>query len=1124
MKLGLNIKSHTDSIYKLEKRLDPVNPPYMEYYKSTSNTSPTMGSWSKTIPFWENGYFLWTRWVYTYTNGTLEMSDPVLDKTWSIMTDYEASKSWTKRFDELTNYGKVKGIVCDPISGALYFNADYINAGKIKAQYIDTQGLIIRENSQGYLEPVLVDDGTEGLRLSDVAKSGSYSDLDGKPNLSSVATSGNYSDLSGKPNLSSVATSGQYSDLNGKPALSTVATSGKYSDLDGKPNLSSVATSGNYSDLSGKPSLSTVATSGKYSDLLNSPKLSTVATSGNYSDLNGKPDIDGSIKTALKGYIYADGTVGATPKDGATGFLVSSDGTLQASNAVIYGKVVASAGAIGGIYIYKNSIASQNGKFSVDENGYIQAKSGTIGGIDIVDNGLHSWQYLTYNGDYLLDENGDKIIKNLFSLDNDGNLYALNAHIGGSIDIGTSIGNNTTIADLINSKNDFDSRKETIDKNNEIIQQNKSIWDESAKAQIENDRIIANWCKSNDKTLIDGAKIYAGSITAEQITTDNIVGTNGWINIHEGTFNFGDKISWDGKNLSIDATTVKAIIKDDVDWENLTDKAGRSEWRQWSTDNMDTLLRQGRYMIIGGACANSPVTAWFWCEVYNYGEDNSNARVYQRVWKDNDKTLVYERMCYNGKWDSWDKTATSGNIIGIINMSKETTTISNKFIDIDGLVTFNGSNNAIANGIKDAKSAGTTAQSNFDNWKSNNEVDKKLNHAYKLVNSWAHDALSDSTTINGGLIETNTITADKIAVNDLYAFGATIGGITINSNSITAPNFSLSSDGTLTASNANITGTITGSIIKSSNSYWDDGNGHLLGRLVYLDNVTYANGGDDGSSNVSRGIGLFGAYGATADIGVLGNDKNITDSNNWYTGLHLDLASTTLRQPASQNCKVMLYNGNVKIKSNTGASIIVYDANNAEKINTIGMNGRVLISDYITFTHPDDKSFHSLSSIQHINNYLEIIVDNQAYGVNAWLSDKTLKRNISNTRINGSSILRNIEFKQFDWIDTGKHENIGVIAQDIEKIDENLVLKIKQCDGTYSYQINPNEFATITAKALQEQITRIDNVENNAFNITSELENTKNELLIENQKLKDRLDYLEAKIKYINGEKSSYSE
>lgn len=1197
MKLGFDIKSHTDSIYKLEKRLDPVNPPYMEYYKSTSNTSPTMGSWSKTIPFWESEHFLWTRWVYTYTNGTLEMSDPVLDKTWSIMTDYEASKSWTKRFDELTNYGKVKGILCDPISGAVYFNADYINTGKLKAQFIDTQGIIIRENDQGYLEPVLVDDDVQGLKLNKVATSGSYNDLSGTPNLSSVATSGNYSDLNGKPNLSSVATTGKYSDLNGKP------------------NLSDVATSGNYSDLKGKPNLSNVATTGKYSDLLNTPSLSSVATSGNYSDLKGKPDIDGTIKTALKGYIYADGTVGATPKDGATGFLVSSDGTLQASNAVIYGKVVASAGAIGGIYIYKNSIASQNGKFSVDENGYIQAKSGTIGGIDISDNGLHSWQYLTYNGDYLLDGDGNRIIKKLFSLDNEGNLYALNAHIGGSIDIGTTIGN-STVGDVLHSIDDVKAN----------IRENESKLNDVYNSQVSNDLLISSWCNSNDKTLIDGGKIYAGSITANQITTDDIIGENGWINLRKGTFNFKDKISWDGTTFSIDANAVKAIVKHDVDWENLTDKAGRSEWRQWSTDDMNTFTRQGKYMVVGGTCVNSPVTTWFWCEVFNYGDDKSNARVYQRVWKDNDKNLVFERMCYNGVWDSWSKIANSGNIVGVINMSNESTKISNKFIDIDGLVTFNNSNNAIANKIADAKKAGTDAQSQAStaqgiaNTAVNNankaqktadtavtnaktaqdtadSANKKATATDLLVSNWCN--LNDKTLIDGSKIYTGTITADKLNVNEMqgtngviylkdgtfdYGNGklkwdgstltvngngsfsgnisastGNIGGWVIESNGIYQRNafgnvsvttgvggigaigttdvdflrvqksdgtypFYVHKDGSMYASNATISGTITGSIIKSSNSYWDDGNGHLLGRMVYLDNVTYANGGDDGSTNVSRGIGLFGAYGATADVGILGNDKNTTDSNNWYTGLHLDLASTTLRQPASQNCKVMLYNGNVKIKSNTGASIIVYDANNAEKINTIGMYGRVLINDYITFTHPNDKCFHSLSSIQHINNYLEIIVDNAAYGVSAWVSDKTLKRNISSTRINGSSILRNIEFKQFDWIDTGKHENIGVIAQDLEKIDENLVLKIKQCDGTYSYQINPNEFATITAKALQEQMTRIDNIENNASNITCKLENVKNELLLENQKLKARLDYLEAKVKYMNGEKSSYSE
>ena len=89
--------------------------------------------------------------------------------------------------------------------------------------------------------------------------------------------------------LTQVAKTGQYEDLLGRPALHKVATSGKYSDLSGKPNLATVATTGNYSDLSGTPNLAPVATSGNYSDLSGTPNLATVATSGKYSDLSGKP-------------------------------------------------------------------------------------------------------------------------------------------------------------------------------------------------------------------------------------------------------------------------------------------------------------------------------------------------------------------------------------------------------------------------------------------------------------------------------------------------------------------------------------------------------------------------------------------------------------------------------------------------------------------------------------------------------------------------------------------------------------------------------------------------------------------------------------------------------------------
>lgn len=49
--------------------------------------------------------------------------------------------------------------------------------------------------------------------------------------------------------LADVATSGDYADLTGKPAI----PSGSYEDLIGRPTLSPVATSGAYSDLSGRP-------------------------------------------------------------------------------------------------------------------------------------------------------------------------------------------------------------------------------------------------------------------------------------------------------------------------------------------------------------------------------------------------------------------------------------------------------------------------------------------------------------------------------------------------------------------------------------------------------------------------------------------------------------------------------------------------------------------------------------------------------------------------------------------------------------------------------------------------------------------------------------------------------
>lgn len=71
-------------------------------------------------------------------------------------------------------------------------------------------------------------------------------------------------------------------------------------------------------------------------------------------------NVDG-LDEKFEGYIAVDGTVGTTPSEGATGFVVSSDGLLQASNAVIYGAIYASRGTIAGLIIESGQVSSDSG-------------------------------------------------------------------------------------------------------------------------------------------------------------------------------------------------------------------------------------------------------------------------------------------------------------------------------------------------------------------------------------------------------------------------------------------------------------------------------------------------------------------------------------------------------------------------------------------------------------------------------------------------------------------------------------------------------------------------------------------------------------------------------------------
>ena len=76
---NLNVPTYIANV-KLEKGnqstqwspspLDEIQKLDVEYYLSTSNTTPTGGSWSTTAPAWVNGKYMWSRQVITYGDGT----------------------------------------------------------------------------------------------------------------------------------------------------------------------------------------------------------------------------------------------------------------------------------------------------------------------------------------------------------------------------------------------------------------------------------------------------------------------------------------------------------------------------------------------------------------------------------------------------------------------------------------------------------------------------------------------------------------------------------------------------------------------------------------------------------------------------------------------------------------------------------------------------------------------------------------------------------------------------------------------------------------------------------------------------------------------------------------------
>ena len=94
------------------------------------------------------------------------------------------------------------------------------------------------------------------------------------------------------------------------------------------------------------------------------------------------------------------------------------------------------------------------------------------------------------------------------------------------------------------------------------------------------------------------------------------------------------------------------------------------------------------------------------------------------------------------------------------------------------------------------------------------------------------------------------------------------------------------------------------------------------------------------------------------------------------------------------------------------------------------------------------------------------------------VSDKKVKKNIKDSKLNALEIIKKIRHKEYEWKNGNKEKvQVGYIAQELEKIDSNLVNvhEIKTDSGMIKdYTLNRTNILSLATKAIQEQQEQIE--------------------------------------------------
>lgn len=300
-----------------------------------------------------------------------------------------------------------------------------------------------------------------------------------------------------------------------------------------------------------------------------------------------------------------------------------------------------------------------------------------------------------------------------------------------------------------------------------------------------------------------------------------------------------------------------------------------------------------------------------------------------------------------------------------------------------------------------------------------------------------------SGEVTSDKIAANAITSDKINVSQLSAISANLGSITGGSINIGNGKFKVDSSGNFTATNGSLTGTVNATTMRAKQKY-----------SIY-----------DSSFNVYQDVIQW--FGSSLSIGLTGGDDNGTLT---MAGAYFDFLDNNIACNGNLN---IVNDGNLSVaKTTTTGSLSVSKTSTFKGATTFNSTltctststfsgtatftgslkaGSFTFRDYsetddnnIIFRRPvasagSDKSRVAILQGSSNNKIIIKAQYNSTSFANATFtgssSDIRLKRDIKDSSVNALSKIMQMQIREFNWKQTGIHQELGCVADELELID-----------------------------------------------------------------------------------------